>query len=228
MKQQWRRGWQVWPALNLLRLLCGLSAPNEALFLLLLKLNTVFDSSLPKPQWSCVKISLWRRDSLSHGSHICSGSWLSGRGCQCRGSVYSSVLHGMKILLFVPNSTVLTYAHYDVFEVQLLSPHLAGNANQVVFLHQGVFKVLVELVLGSDPRGGVGLGRGALPVPAFLPSSGTRTITPSPSLLAAVFKKDPCRSVHLLQQQSLLLREQDPCTGYFFTQDLLMLFLLLF
>lgn len=62
----------------------------------------------------------------------------------------------------------------------------------------------------------------------IFPSSGTRRTALSPSLLAAVFKKCPCSFVHLLQQQSFLLREQNPCTGYFFTQDLLMLFLLLF
>lgn len=172
MKEQWRRGWQVWPALNLLRLLCGLSAPNEALFLLLLKLNTIFDSSLPKPQWSFLKSSLWRRDSLSHGNHICSGSCQWGAASTRGGGGW----------LFLSVSWDEDFAvcaklhHVDVCSLQCFwTP--APSSCPPIYLEipakwfssiRACSHALVELVLGRDPRGSVCLGKGALPVASFL------------------------------------------------------------
>lgn len=167
-KEQWRRGWQVWPALNLLRLLCGLSAPNEALFLLLLKLNTVFDSSLPKPQWSFLKSSLWRRDSLSHGNHICSGSCHWG-AASTRGGGECSFLSAFAVCAKLH--------HVDLCSLQCFWNSVPSSSLPIYLeIAAKCFSSIracshaqAELVLGSDPRGSVCFGKGALPVASFLP-----------------------------------------------------------
>lgn len=230
-EQQWRRGWQVWPALNLLRLLCGLSAPNEALFLLLLKLNTVFDSSLPKPQWSCLKCSLWRRDSLSHGSHICNGRWLSVRGCQHKGgSLFLSASWDEDFAVCAKLRNVnLCSLQCSWAPVPSSSPPIYLEIPAKWFSSiRACSHALVELVLGSNPRGGSSLGKVLCQWQlAFQWNERNYTKALTAGCCAWEAAEYLCSSVHLLQQQSLLLREQDPCTEHFFTQDLLMLFLLL-
>lgn len=220
-KEQWRRGWQVWPALNLLRLLCGLSAPNEALFLLLLKLNTVFDSSLPKPQWSFLKSSLWRRDSLSHGNHICSGSCHWG-AASTRGGGGVFIPQCFCCLCQTPPCWLMLTTMFLNPCPQLLSPHLPGNRSQVFFLHQGMFTCTGGACSGQQSQRQCLFWKRCTASGIF-PSSATRGITPNPSLLPAVFKKYPCSSVHLFSSGNRTLAQ-----GIFFTQDLLMLFLFLF
>lgn len=192
---------------------------------------------MPKPQWRCLDTYLWRRDSFTHGSQICSGRWLSVRGYLYKGGVYSSVLHWMKILLVCANLHGSNLHWIRCFCTPVLSsspPVYLKIPDKWFSSIAACTHALVELVLGSNPTGSVSLEKGALHVASFIPVEiggllSDVSLKPSPLTTGCCIWRAaeyPCSFAHLLQQWSLLLRQQDPCREYFFTQGLLILFLL--